>query len=269
MAASKALRVAVVQTRPRLGRTEENLRRALALAGRVRADVYVLPELAFSGYNFSSRGQVRALAHPVRDAVVLPAVHAFCRSRKAFLAYGFPESSGRKLLNSAALVGPRGLLGVYRKTHLFGREKLFFSAGDTGFRVWKLPFGTVGLMVCFDWYFPESARTLALLGAQLVLHPSNLVLPHCPAAMVTRCLENRVFAATANRVGTEPGGDRPLTYIGTSQVVSPRGEILSRMGRRGEGVKVVSVDLRAARDKKINRYNDLFSDRRTLMYRER
>ena len=101
----------------------------------------------------------------------------------------------------------------------------------------------------------------------MILHPSNLVLPHCPAAMVTRCLENRVFAATANRVGTEPGGDRPLTYIGSSQVVSPRGEVLVRLGKRGEGVRTVDVDLSLARDKKINRRNDLFRDRRPALYR--
>lgn len=261
------LRLAVVQTRPRLGRTVENLRRALALAGSVRADMYVLPELAFSGYNFSSGGQVRALAHPARDGVVFPAVAEFCRTRRAHVCYGFPEAAGRKAFNSAALVGPKGLVGVYRKTHLFGREKLFFAPGDTGFRVWKLPWGPVGLMVCFDWYFPEAARTLALKGARLILHPANLVLPHCPDAMVTRCLENRVFAATANRVGTEAGGSRPLTYIGSSQVVSPRGEISFRLPRRSEGVRVSTVDLSLAADKKINRFNDLLKDRRPGSYR--
>jgi 5-aminopentanamidase len=257
--------VAVVQTRPRFGKTGENLRRALALAGKAKADVYVLPELAFSGYNFSSAKEVRALAHPARDGDVFPAVAEFCRRRSAWMAYGFPEKAGR-LFNSAALVGPRGLVGVYRKTHLFGREKLFFAPGDTGFRVWKLPFGTVGIMVCFDWFFPEAMRTLALKGAQLVLHPANLVLPHCPDALVTRCLENRVFAAMADRVGTESGGDRPLTYIGSSEVVSPRGEVLARLSRRSEGARVVSVDLSLARDKKINRFNDLFRDRRPDAY---
>jgi predicted amidohydrolase len=260
-------RVAVVQTNPRLGRPAENAARALRLLEKTPADVYVLPELAFSGYNFSARAQALALAEPAGRGAAFEAVADFCRRRKAHAAYGFPERAGRRMFNAAALVGPRGLAGVYRKVHLFGREKLFFSPGDRGFSVWKLPFGRVGLMVCFDWYFPEAVRTLALQGAELVLHPSNLILPHCPEAMRTRCLDSRVYAATADRVGTEPGGDRPLTFIGSSQVVSPRGEVLVRLGRKAEGVGAVSVELSGARDKRLNRYNDLFKDRRPAAYR--
>ncbi len=121
-------------------------------------------------------------------------------------------------------------------------------------------------MVCFDWIYPESARTLALKGAQLIAHPSNLVLPHCPDAMVTRCLENRVFAATANRVGREDRGGVDLTYIGKSEVVSPRGEILRRLGEDREEVAVEEVDLSLAKSKRINSHNDLFPDRRPQYY---
>ena len=89
----------------------------------------------------------------------------------------------------------------------------------------------IGLMVCFDWFYPESVRTLALKGADIVAHPSNLVLPHCPDAMITRCLENRVFAVTCNRIGSEErGGKEKLSYIGTSEIVSPTGKILSGRG---------------------------------------
>ncbi len=262
----KKARVAVVQTNPRKGRSAENAARALALMEKTPADIYVLPELAFSGYNFTSKLEVGLLAEPAGKGRPFEILAAFCRRKKAFAAYGFPERAGGKVFNAAALVGPRGLIGVYRKVHLFGRETLFFAPGGRGFSVWKTPFGRVGLMVCFDWYFPEAARTLALKGAELILHPSNLVLPHCPDAMVTRCLENRVFAATADRVGVEPGGDRPLAFIGSSQVVSPKGEILCRLGRK-EGARAVSVNLSAARDKSINRYNDLLADRRPAAYR--
>jgi predicted amidohydrolase len=110
-------------------------------------------------------------------------------------------------------------------------------------------------------------RALALKGAQLVLHPSNLVLPHCPDAMVTRCLENRVFAITANRIGTEArGGKPPLTFIGNSEVVTPRGKILRRAPDDREEVAVVEIDPAEAADKVLNPYNDLLKDRRVELY---
>ena len=120
-------------------------------------------------------------------------------------------------------------------------------------------------MICFDWIYPESARSLALRGAQIIAHPSNLVLPHCPDAMITRCLENKVFAATADRVGTEDRGGNPLTFIGKSQVVSPAGSVLVRLGDE-EGVAVVEVDPHEADAKSINEHNDLLRQRRPDQY---
>jgi predicted amidohydrolase len=123
----------------------------------------------------------------------------------------------------------------------------------------------MGLMICFDWFFPESMRALALAGAQIVLHPANLVLPHCPQAMITRCLENRVFAATADRVGEETGGTGSLRFIGQSQIVSPRGDLLHRLGAE-EGEAVVDVRPAEADDKRLSSGNDLFAERRPEFY---
>lgn len=257
--------VAVCQTNPEKGRVEENLERALALMTPTKADLFVLPELAFTGYNFDDIGQVRAGATSPSDGVDFRVLGEFARRRKVWVAWGFVERAVDGFYNSAALVGPEGVVGLYRKTHLFFRETLFFRPGDTGFPVWSLPWGRVGMMICFDWFFPEAMRTLALKGAQIVVHPSNLVLPYCPAAMVTRCLENRVFAATANRIGTEPGGERPLTFIGQSEIVSPRGEILARL-ERIETVGTAEIELAEADDKQLNPYNDLFAARRPEHY---
>jgi len=132
--------------------------------------------------------------------------------------------------------------------------------------VFDLPFGRVGMMICFDWIYPESARSLAIRGAQLIIHPSNLVLPYCPDAMITRCLENRVFAATADRVGRETRGSVDLRFIGASEIVSPRGEILARLGTSESGIVTVSVDLGEAEQKKINKHNDLLAGRRPDQY---
>ena len=181
---------------------------------------------------------------------------------------GFVERSGETIYNSAFLVGPEGLVGVYRKVHLFDREKELFAPGDEGFSTWNVRGVSVGMMICFDWIFPESARSLALLGAQLILHPANLVLPHCPAAMRTRALENRVFTVTANRTGCEARvGGEELRYIGQSVLYSPRGELLISGGEDTEELLAVELDETLALDKGVTGRNDAFSDRRPTFYR--
>ena len=173
----------------------------------------------------------------------------------------------RETLQLCNIDGPDGFMGVYRKTHLFYEEKLWFTAGDTGFKVWQTLIGNIGVMICFDWFFPESARTLALRGADIIAHPSNLVLPFCPDAMVTRCLENRVFAVTANRTGSEQrGGKERLTYIGKSQITSHKGEILYRASEDGDELSVREIDISRARNKQINSLNNLFDDRKKEFY---
>jgi len=258
------MRLAVVQTNPEFGRVELNIESALSLMQSVSADLYVLPELFNTGYNFLEQDEVGALAEP-SNGKTFQALAAFAARRTCLVAYGFVEKADQ-LYNSAALISASGLVGLYRKVHLFDRETLFFTPGNLGFPVFDTPLGRVGMMVCFDWIYPESARTLALKGAQLIIHPSNLVLPYCPDAMITRCLENRVFAATANRVGRENRGPFDLRFIGTSEIVSPRGEILTRLTADMPGIHFAEIDLREARQKKINQYNDLLADRNPEQY---
>jgi predicted amidohydrolase len=250
---------------PAFGEISANVAQAMALMEGVRADMYVLPELFNTGYNFTGRQEVERLAESVTGAT-FKSMAGFAARRNCFVAYGFAEK-GEDLYNSSVLTGPAGLIGLYRKVHLYNRETLFFSPGNLGFPVFDLPFGRVGMMICFDWIYPESARTLALKGAQLVLHPSNLVMPYCPDAMVTRCLENRVFAATADRIGREVRGGVDMRYIGMSEIVSPRGEILTRLDGDQPGTAVAEIDLSHASSKKINEFNDLVDDRRPDQYR--
>jgi predicted amidohydrolase len=181
---------------------------------------------------------------------------------------GLSERAGAACYNSAVVVGPSGFIGCYRKTHLFFEETLFFTPGDTGFQVWDIGPAKIGAMICFDWYYPEAARTLALKGAEIICHPSNLVLPNCPDSMPVRCLENRVFAITSNRTGSEArGGKDPLTFIGNSEVVAPRGAILHRAPRDQEELCIVEIDPADARNKALTPYNDLLRDRRESLYR--
>jgi predicted amidohydrolase len=188
------------------------------------------------------------------------------RQERAALAVGFAEIHGGRLYNSAALIAPEGLIGLYRKTHLFCNEKRWFSSGDTGFRVFPLGRTQVGLMICFDWIFPEAARALALRGAQVICHPSNLVLPHCPASMPVRALENRVFTVTANRTGRERRGGQDLRFIGRSLVCGPDRSVLASAGAAEECVRTAEVDPARALDKRMTPRNDIFRDRRPKFY---
>jgi predicted amidohydrolase len=262
------VKAGVFQFSPVFGDVRSNLDRIRNALSDIEADLMVLPELCLSGYQFTALDEVRALSEPVPDGPSVRALSELARSKRMFIVAGLAEAADGRNYNSAVLIGPEGWMGTYRKTHLFFEEKLWFSAGDTGFRVWNAADIRLGLMVCFDWTFPEAARSLALAGADIICHPANLVLPYCPDAMVTRSIENRVFTITANRTGAEARGGKPaLRFIGRSQATAVRGEILFRMGEDEEGVRVVEIDPVSARDKRVNEYNDLFEDRRTEMYR--
>ncbi|MGH9393149.1 MAG: nitrilase-related carbon-nitrogen hydrolase [Terriglobales bacterium] len=261
------MRLALIQLEPKLLEVEANLAAAGHLMRALEADVFLLPELFPSGYTFGTAAEVEAVAEVAGAGPSFAAMADCARQRGAYVCYGFAErGADGAVYNSASLVGPQGLIGTYRKMHLFGRETLFFRAGEAAAPVYELPWGRVGLMICFDWYFPELARSLALRGAELLLHPSNLVLPHCPQAMITRSLENRVFSATCDRVGREEHGGVAHAFIGASQVVSPTGEMLVRLSPDQQECAVVEIDLAAARSKRVGQYNDLFGQRRTALY---
>ncbi len=254
-------RIGIIQNSPRFLKVKENILDAFSLMEKSRADLWVLPEFFATGYNFKTRKEVSSVAEPISGGMTCGLLSSWAKKNNCAVAAGLPEKSGSRIYNSAILITPSSL-HVYRKTHLFGDEKKFFSPGNTGF--WVKPFKNVkiGVMICFDWFFPESARTLALKGAQIIAHPANLVLPWAPDGMKIRSLENRVFAATANRVGNERG----LRYIGSSQVTTPRGEVVFRLGANKAGMSVATIDEKLALQKNINKKNNLFKDRRPKFY---
>lgn len=261
------MRVGLYQFAPVFGEVKANLDSVAAQIESVECELLVLPEFAMTGYQFISKEEVYRLAEAVPEGPTTRRLSDLARSRHMFLVAGLPELRRDQLYNSAVLVGPQGFIGVYRKTHLFFEETLFFSPGDTGFQVWDIGVATLGILICFDWYYPESARTLALKGADILCHPSNLVLPHCPDAMVTRCLENRVYGITANRIGQEERGGKPaLQFIGKSEIVTPAGRILHRASQDQPELILREIDVREARKKSLNPYNDLWKDRQPQMY---
>ena len=259
-------RMAFVQGRPRFGRTDENLERGLALAASVEADLVVLPELWSSGYVFSSQAELAELAEDARRGATARALAWAAKREKRHYVAGFPEVARGRFFNSAMLVGPGGVKAVYRKLHLFEREQEWFEPGNLPLAVHRVGPASVGMLICFDWRFPETSRALALMGADVIAHPSNLVFPNAQQAMLTRSLENRVFTLTANRTGTEkrPGGTVPFT--GRSQIVDPHGRVVVRAGRTAETAAAADCDLAEARDKALTKITHLWTSRRPQFY---
>ena len=261
------MKAAFYQFTPVFGEKEENIAKVISAVKDADLELLVLPEFFATGYQFTSTNEVAELSEPIPDGNTTKALADLSIEKGIYIVAGLPEKDGDKFYNSAVLTGPEGFIGSYRKTHLFFEEKLYFTPGDTGFRVWDTPIGKIGIMICFDWFFPESARSLALLGAEVIAHPSNLVLPFCPDAMPVRCLENRVYAITANRTGTEARKEgQSLSFIGKSEIVSPKAEIVVRAGEDEDALMIVDIDPSLASNKKLNPFNDILTDRRPEKY---
>jgi predicted amidohydrolase len=258
------MKVGFVQFDPFFGEKEKNLATVENLLKGIDAELIVLPELFNTGYTFLNKAELTDLSEPATGPSY-DFMLKLARQYKCAFAYGFAEKNNDILYDSMALVSPDGLVGVYRKIHLFFEEKKFFQPGDTGFHVFEYKNIKLGMLICFDWIYPEAMRTLAVKGAQIILHPANLVTPYCPDAMITRALENRVFIILANRCGEEKRNGKMNKFIGQSEVVSPQGEILVRVEQQ-KCIKIVDIDPALALDKKFNEYNDLLVDRREDLY---
>lgn len=255
------------QFNPIFGNKKRNLANVTEAFEGIDCSLMVLPEFFATGYQFISMDEVVHLAEEVPGGETTQALIELSKAHDMYIVAGLPEKEGENYYNSAVITGPEGFIGLYRKTHLFFEEKLWFKPGNTGFNVFNTDIGVIGVMICFDWYFPESMRALALQGAQVIAHPSNLVLPYCPIAIPIRCLENRVFAITANRIGTEQRKEGPpLTFIGMSQIVAPDSTIVARSPEASLSIIVEDINLDISLNKAINPYNDLFRDRRPEMY---
>lgn len=261
------MKIGIVQSAPVFGEIERNISDCFDLMSSESANLWVLPELFAAGYQFLSADEARALAEPIPSGATTQALMAHAAEINCFIVAGLPEIDGDKVYNSSVLVGPGGFLASYRKIHLFYKETLHFTPGNLPFAVVDIGIAKVGMMICFDHLFPESARSLALLGADVICHPANLVLPDlAQRTMSIRALENGVFTATANRTGAEARTIESLTYTGQSQVIAPTGEPLIQLSQGNVEVAVVDVDVSLAHNKAITKYNDKLGDRRAALY---
>ncbi len=262
---------AFLQYHPYYLQVKDNLDRAGNLLKDADADLIVLPELFASGYFFHGHDDLAQVAEPIPDGPTTRRLERWAKAKNAVVVAGLPERAGDVFYNSAAVVTPLGYRGVNRKVHLFYQEKTLFAPGDLGFRVFDVADrgGTayrLGVMICFDWYFPEAARSLALQGADVIAHPANLVRPDCPRSMPIRALENHVFTVTANRYGQESNQGELLTFIGQSEICDPQGAVLVKAPEQADCFGVATIDPTRARDRQITKHNHLFDDRRPEAY---
>ncbi len=260
------IKIGIVQFQPNRASLETNLNKAFELIEKNNgADIYLFPELFLSGYLFESSVEVRKLSL-IKDDPFFEKILNFTKQKKIAICGGYIENESGRFFNSAFLIGEGNFLLNYRKVHLFDEEKIFFTQSSNGFKVIEYKSIKFGIMICFDWIFPEAARTLTLKGAQIILHPSNLVLPYCQDAMITRAIENRVFIATANRVGIEKIKNKSLKFTGRSQIVDPFGKRLFKLSTNKEMVKIIQIDPLISNNKFITPNNNLLLDRRPDQY---
>ncbi|NJN34860.1 MAG: carbon-nitrogen hydrolase [Saprospiraceae bacterium] len=263
--------ISVVQCTPKWNDRAANYQLLTDLLTPLSTDVIVLPELCTTGYSFLTTAEAEAAAETpsVLAAFFMP----FSLEKRSVIVAGFAERAPEGVYNSAIIVLPDGTFRVYRKTHLFFKEKQCFLEGNTGFFTVKHPDKdcVIGVMVCYDWRFPESARTLALQGADLIVCPSNLVTTVWEIGMKARALENSVYVATANRCGTESrllndGSTQSLSFTGKSVLYDPAGLTLTQADLEENCVLTGEIDVLKSRNKHFNALNNIFDDRRPNFY---
>jgi predicted amidohydrolase len=261
---------------PRIGMKAENVARSVELIEEAHARgarLIVLPELCNSGYMFESREEAFALSETVDCGETIRVWRDLAARLDVTLISGFAERDGDVLYNAAAIVGPDGVLGVYRKLHLWGEEQLFFEPGNLGVPVFNTPFGRIACAICYDIWFPEVFRLASLGGADALCVPTNWVpMPAQPSNLPVMANvlamggahSNGMVVAAADRVGTE----REQPFLGNSIIVDSHGwPVAGPASAESEEVLVAHVSLvDARRNRQLNGFNHLLRDRRAEVY---
>jgi len=251
-------------------RTVEWLQRAAAQG----ATLAVLPELCTISYDFRARGDVEPHAEPL-DGPSVAAWTAVARQARMHVVAGFPERAGDRLYNSAVVIGPAGVIGTYRKAHLYRVERDVFAPGDTGFAVWDTPVGRLGVLICYDLRFAEAVRILLLRGAQMLCVPTTWTDRGKPQPWDGRgwcganylaaghAYGNRMWVACADRAGR----DGSLTTLGCSAVFAPSGMAAAGpASHTGDEMLVADADPAGVEAMRSTPESDLVRDRRPDLY---
>ncbi|MFM7833171.1 MAG: carbon-nitrogen hydrolase family protein, partial [Planctomycetaceae bacterium] len=267
------MKIAGIQTDVVFRDTSANLAALeTAVLSEVRqgTDLTIFPECYASGYCFDSLEEAlefgESIPGPSTDRVA-----ALCRQLRTHVVFGLLERDGDRLYNAAVLIGPDGLIGSYRKVHLpwLGVDR-FTTAGERPFEVFEAAGVRIGMLICYDGGFPEASRVLALRGADLILLPTNWPpggTYMADYAINSRAMENGVYFAAVNRVGTENG----FSFIGKSRICHPTGATLATLDTPTAGILRAEIDPQVARTKRVVRVPgkhviDRMADRRPALY---
>lgn len=262
---------------------ETNVKKAediVRRAATMDAEIILLQEL-FAGPYFCKVEDFSyfSLAQDFENSDLLKRFSRLAKELGVVLPVSFFERAGKAYFNSMAMIDADGtVLGVYRKTHIPQgpgyEEKYYFSPGDTGFKVWKTKFGTIGLGICWDQWFPEAARSMALLGADILLYPTAIgsepkmsgydSQPHWQRTMQGHSAANIIPVCASNRIGSEEDQGVEMTFYGSSFITGNTGEILEQCDRKTEDIKIASFDFRQIENMRAGW--GLFRDRRPVMY---
>jgi predicted amidohydrolase len=272
------IKIACIQMEPVIGEKIANLQKSgtqIEVAAQSGAQLIVLPELANTGYMFNTREEAFDLAETIPTGESTLFWSELAHRLNVTIVAGIAEREDDKLFNSAVIIGPQGYLGSFRKVHLWSEENLFFEPGNLGFPVFQTPLGRIGVMICYDGWFPESYRLLAMQGADIVCIPTNWVpIPGqdpkreamANILAMASAHSNSLFVAAADRVGTERG----QPFIGQSLIVSHTGwPVAGPASSVDEEIIYAEVNLSDARRKRNwNAFNQVLRDRRTDLYDE-
>lgn len=269
------MQLSAIQTDVTLGDRNANLQ---VLKATVQSEtaagsrLIVFPECFTSGYCFDSLDEAMEMAEAMDGESVAFATQV-CHEHDCFTVFGMLEKEGDLLFNTAVLVGPKGLIGSYRKVHLpFLGVDRFTTLGNRPFEVFEADGVRIGMLICYDGGFPEASRVLALKGADVIVLPTNWP----PGAeymssysINSRAMENGVYFAAANRIGRERG----FSFIGCSRVCDPVGATIESADHTEAAVIRMKIDVQTAREKRIVRVPgkhviDRLADRRPEMYGE-
>lgn len=277
-AQSRMVTIACIQMEPRVGDKDGNIARSVEQIDRAAAEgagLVVLPELTNSGYVFTDRAEAFALAEEIPEGPTMRAWSERAASHGIHIAAGIAEREGSRLFNSAVLIGPEGHVGTFRKVHLWNEENLWFEPGNFGFPVFHTPIGRIAMAICYDIWFPEAFRLVALQGADIVCVPTNWVpIPgqvegeKAMATILTMAAahSNSICIACADRIGTERG----QPFEGQSLIVSHTGwPVAGPASRDGDEILIATIEPGAARRaRNWNDFNQILRDRRTDVYDE-
>ena len=242
----------------------------LRITTKAGARLSIFPECAVPGYCFGSLEEARPYAEPIDGPSVKRMVEV-CRETDSYAVFGMLERDGKRVFNVAVLTGPQGVVGVYRKVHLpYLGIDMFTTPGDQPFAIHEVEGIKIGMLICYDAAFPEAARSLAILGADLIVLPTNWppgaeTMASC--SIPCRAMENQVYFAAVNRVGQERG----FQFIGESSVCAPSGQVLSKAAGTAAAILYADIDPLVSRQKRIVRVPDKhiidrMADRRPEFY---